>query len=92
MENTKNSSLIKGYVRLDDLQESDISLSKSGKRYLNIVMIPTTSKYGDDFMIVTDSPKGEKGTVLGNMRYLGKDKKEESTQDSSTKGTFKFEL
>lgn len=84
--------IIKGYIRLDDLQQTDIKVAKNGKRYLNVVLIPSESKYGDDFMLVTDTPKGEKGNILGNARFLDNDKKEAPRKEDGTANNFKFEL
>ena len=84
--------IIKGYVRLDDLQETDIKVAKNGKRYLNVVLIPSDSKYGDDFMCVTDTPKGEKGNILGNFRFLDTDSKKPASKDDATANNYKFEL
>lgn len=85
-----NKTIIKAYIRLDDLQQDDIKTAKNGKRYLNFVLIPSESKYGDDFMLVTDTPKGEKGNILGNGRFTGK---ETNSGTSTPNGdTFKFEL
>ena len=74
--------MIKGYIRLDDIQDADIKVAKNGKRYLNFVLIPSNSQYGDDFMTVTDTPKGEKGNILGNCRFIEKKQDNDKAQDN----------
>ena len=85
------NKIIKAYVRLDDMTEADIKTAKNGKRYLNFVLIPSESKYGDDYMLVSDTPKGEKGNILGNARFVG-DKGKALDSDSGSSSTFRFEL
>lgn len=55
---------------------------KNGNRYLEIVLIPRSDKYGHDFMVAQSVSKeqrseGIKGPILGNAKFFGAPKQQE---------------
>lgn len=67
---------------MDDLPEDEIRVSKkTGKRYLPLFFLPTESIFGDDYMILTDVPKGQDGTFLGNARFVKRKRKNNNSKN-----------
>jgi hypothetical protein len=64
-------------VKIDVSKIDKAKLFKGAKAtYLDLVLIPKESKYGDDYMVVQGLPKAErdagaKGAILGNGKIMG---------------------
>lgn len=80
------SQLIKGQVDVLKINKQKLYVGKKGT-YLNIVLIPTPEGQYGDFMIVEEVSEeerkaGERGTILGNAKFLVK--KDEVSQDKKS--------
>ena len=77
------SQRIKGQIDVLKINKDKLFVGKKGK-YLNIILIPTPEGQYGDFVIVEEVSEeerkaGEKGTILGNGKFLVK--KGEVSQD-----------
>lgn len=68
---------IVGSINLSKVDKKRLFVSKkTGEKWLNIVVISTPSNEFSDFMVVEsitkeERDKGEKGTIIGNLKYSG---------------------
>lgn len=62
-------------IDVSKIDKTKLYQGKSAK-YLDLVLIPKQSQYGDDYMVVQGLPKAErdqgvKGAILGNAKIMG---------------------